>query len=753
MLAWMKKHKILLVVELLCIAILVPGCFAKEELILMNDECAGNTQSAIYNIALEPGVYQIRVAAEAQEDETITVDMGCWAETHKALRTNGVRLAKEQGETTFEAYVYDNITTAYIECTPDGSGFYALSIEIVKLNWGSRMLVFGAFVGCFLLNMLVWLREKILAGTISKEKQIAIWMMLLGVAIAYFPYATDYFTIVADGAFHLQRIEGLARTLGEAAQFPVRVQSYWLYDHGYAVSMFYGDTFLVIPALFRLIGFSIMASYKMFLFLVIVATTGVAYYSFKKCTGNVYAAAFGSFLYTVSPYFIYNIYNRQAVGEYLGMIFLPLIISGMFRLYTEDMNAPEYRRAKLPLIIGLSCLLQTHLLTCEMMVVFILLICICRFKKTFQKPLFVELLKTAFACLGLTCWFYLPLFLMMQKDKYLLNHLVEQSIQAKGTVLASIVQFYPNRGGAQTGMYNAEPLMIGIASTVMTALFLICYIKKLRSGEKRSRLDNITCFFALGVCVLVFMSTKYFPWDLLAKIPVIKFFVTSLQFPTRLLSPATAMCAMFAAFFFLWTQEEKGRLPKGCNGNIVQKGTIVFVVVLALGSAVYHVNDIAFSATPIRMYSVENMGTMHVVNGEYLLQESPIGELKYHRPVAEEGVTYSDYVQNGTNISMMVRNETEQERYLELPLLGYKGYQVSGNGAENVPYITEQRGAHGDLRIAIPAEYEGEIQVAYKGFVSFRIAEMVSLFTLIGFVVAAYYRRRKEKSHGKKCEE
>ena len=86
----------------------------------------------------------------------------------------------------------------------------------------------------------------------------------------------------ADGSFHLLRIEGLKETLLSGEQFPVRVQENWLYGHGYAVSSFYGDLPLLFPVLLRLIGFSLMDAYKLFVLAVLAGTAIIAYISFYR---------------------------------------------------------------------------------------------------------------------------------------------------------------------------------------------------------------------------------------------------------------------------------------------------------------------------------------------------------------------------------------------------------------------------------------------------------------------------------------
>lgn len=102
----------------------------------------------------------------------------------------------------------------------------------------------------------------------------------------------------------------------------------------------------------------------------------------------------------------------------------------------------------------------------------------------------------------------------------------------------------------------------------------------------------------------------------------------------------------------------------------------------------------------------------------------------YHDPAAEDPVQWYDYEKQGTNITITVENSSEQEHRLELPLQGYQGYRAVDAGGAEIE-IAEERGAHGDLTLRIPAEYEGTISVAYVGFPIFKTAEGITLFSVL----------------------
>ena len=146
---------------------------------------------------------------------------------------------------------------------------------------------------------------------------------------------------------------------------------------------------------------------------------------------------------------------------------------------------------------------------------------------------------------------------------------------------------------------------------------------------------------------MTILTTKYLPWGVIKKIPVLGAVFSSMQFPYRFMSVATLFGACFAAFFFLKTRYAGGRLIR-----------LAWMVMLALGigNTIYHVNDIARNMPPIYLYDAKNLGTTQLGNGEFLIEEvGPIAlDVDYHPPVSSANLQWSDYQKKGTNIWMQV---------------------------------------------------------------------------------------------------
>jgi hypothetical protein len=753
------KYRWLLFLECILTLFFLITCFLPEKLI---EQASGaymeltplDDRNGLYNVGntftLTPGVYQIRVKAHIPEDQFLSFEVCCESSTFNALLGNSVTMFSGQEYLDFEIYVLDKIDTAYIL-----SGFFngisseALEeVSVYHTNYGSSILCCVVVMISLILNFFLVFRQKILSGQINREKQIAFWVLLAAVTLAYFPNFTDYLYFAPDTAFHLERIEGLKDTLLTGGQFPVRIQSYWLSDHGYPISLFYGDLFLYFPAILRLLGFPLMIAYK-FLALLIVGTTAIiTFYSLERCFCNTYAALFGSLLYTLAPFRIYNAYNLDAVGQSLGMTFLPLVFCGLYLLYVRDPNAVDYNKAKWPLIFGLSGILNSHFLTTEMTLGIIFLFVLVFIRKTIRKKTMIELLKAAGICLALNAFFWVPFLVMLCSDQYALNYLITNQLQYLGVYFASIFQVFHNKGAAQTAMYQAEPLQLGVVILLIFICFLCCMCKRFFDKEKKQNpYDNIIITLCLSMLFLFYLSTRYFPWDFISTIPGIKYLATALQFPKRLLSPASALSVFFAASFVLWLKEE-------LEYSMFYKGLVLFLSIISVFSAAYYVNDIAFVSSPTRIYTAENMGTISLGSGEYLLDGTNWYEVsqiyKYHQPIADSGLVYSNYQKKGLNITMNIHNTTSDTLYMDVPLIRYRGYGLTSEPEQSVdsldkPYLMkDSRQADYDLSIAIPANWAGTIQIQYQGFLIFRIAELVSLLSILGCITYYIIVKRTE---------
>ncbi len=689
--------------------------------------------STVYRTAplsLPIGVYHVTISGTF-EDGTMVSELIDPSGAYGHLRTSATPLFAGENEALEEAYViYPVSATMELTCqsiSPDALD--SISVNQTPLLYRMLAVLWGIF--CLALDLGLILVHRIRSGMLPKYSAVVVLLLGLSVLIAFLPFGTDYYNFGADAGFHYGRIEGLRDSLING-NFPVRIQSYWLYDHGYAVSSFYCDLFLLFPVLLRLSGFSLMTAYKMFVLAVLILSAVIGYHSFRTMFQNTGAALCSSVLYLLAPYHLYNIYNRTAVGEYLAMAFFPMVLSGFVLLLREKTDKPAYRTYKYRLIVGMCGLLCSHILSTEIALLYLFIAALIHFRRTFRKQTIIELLKSIGISASLTAWFWIPLLTMYRNDTYFLQSEISREIQANGTQFAELFQFTPYAGSVQTGMYHAEPYHIGIVLLFFVGIAL--YYGAIHRHTPALR-------YAVLTILTLWMSSTLFPWDVLCRIPYLGTVCSSMQFATRLLAPACLFAATAAGYCVISHQQV---YQNSSPGSVTRHAMIWgYSALLLIGvlSAGFHMEDTAYNISPVKVYAAQNIGTMGIVRGEYLLAGSDYHQLSYLFPTPDPALILTDYEKHGTTITVTVSNSADFSRLLQLPLIGYYGYQVS-DGTDHAPVISKTRAENGDLLVEIPAGYEGTITVSYPESPPYLVGDFVSLGMLLALLLLSLIRKK-----------
>ncbi|MDE7273221.1 MAG: hypothetical protein K2N95_09185, partial [Lachnospiraceae bacterium] len=153
--------------------------------------------------------------------------------------------------------------------------------------------------------------------------------------ISCMPFMNDFLLKGHDIGFHLGRIEGLAISISNG-DFLGRINPVNVY--GTASGIMYPQFFIYIPAFLRLLGVSLINVYKLFVFIINLATFVISYIAFKNIfrLEEKYIAVLAAAFYVLGLYRLTTIYRRAAIGEILGMAFLPLLLWGMYELFAGD---------------------------------------------------------------------------------------------------------------------------------------------------------------------------------------------------------------------------------------------------------------------------------------------------------------------------------------------------------------------------------------------------------------------------------
>lgn len=618
-------------------------------------------------------------------------------------------------------------------------GCYLLVQEITITN---SPLALRNYVFCLLLYLLFFDIVAIAVLFRNYLGSLSLWQgeygqisrgLILLVLASSIPLMVGYLIGGHDFTFHLMRIEGIKAGLQSGA-FPVKIQPNWLNGHGYAVSVFYGDLLLYVPAILRIFGISIQSAYNFYVLMINTATVFVAYYCFARIS-TPKAGLIAAALYSLNIYRLTCIYTRSAVGEYSAMVFLPLILYGLWKVYMLPEDSREHRNSWGAITAGYMGLIVTHMISCEMAAFFTVLGCLLLWRKTFRFKNFKVLFTAVIAILLLNIWFLVPFLDYMISGVYNLNSPDAYAAYRLDDRTTYPAQLFMNEYAEteeahsfSSGAVEEMPQTIGVAFFLIVAIWFVIRFGKKNEESKAEKWEEGVCL-AFGILSL-FLTTYLMPYTSLARMfPFLEFPERSLQYPWRFLSMAGVFFCWFAAIFFKknWLKGEK---KQWIAGALL---LVSFWQGLSYMSGVLNENSATF------IYQEGNMTTMEISNGEYLPVGSKVEDyvpvLTYNMEALQ--VSAWNRVEDGINITLS--NLTQQEQEIEIPLLYYKGYHALSNGEE----LHIEPGTSSRITILIPAEFEGEIFVGFFEPWYWRVCEVISMFALLGILVWIYVDRKK----------
>lgn len=536
-----------------------------------------------------------------------------------------------------------------------------------------------------------------------------------------------------DVTFHLQRIEGIYRGL-LSGQFPVRIQPEWLYGHGYAVSVFYGDIFLYFPALLRMAGFTVEEACKCYLLAVNGATAAIAYHSFRKITGDGLSGMAGTILYLGCPYRLDCLFNIK-MGRSGAMMFYPLIVAGFYLLLTEDTDSEEYGGTWKYLTLGFTGLLMTHMLSGLMAAIYAALACLVFCRRVCRKKTLVEIAKAAGSFVLLNLWFLVPFLDYMTGEKLKINASIGAGVE-EGTDYYALMEDFAQEGKDLFHLLvDRDSLGYALLFVIVLFVILMLHRKKEDPLVKHGRWILACTLFSLWVCM------KSFPVARLAKASelICRYFLLT-QYQLRFMSVVVVFASCLGALLFA------GYL-RGRKEGWLMIGALLCVTVWQCDGyfQTATAEEIFLDAADLNFYEGSNERDFSVGNGEYL----PVGVDRSRftaEVVPQEGVTLGEVEREYLTYRVAAANPSAEEKKITLPILYYTGYRAS-DMQTNAELVTCM-GDNGCVTVKLPGNYDGRFEMKFHEAWYWRAAEMISLLSLIVYVICgkgAYFRWRLKK--------
>ena len=707
------------------------------------DYTAGQSEST--------GVYQITVNYETDTDKnTSTVS----AEDSSVL-AESVILPSKLTSITYNIWLLGSSDQFSVQNYFGGEGYLVIKdISIVRTSLFERLECLAAAVLFILFDLLLFgiLRE----GSLSKflyRCRMAIVLLVIA-TIATQPALDGRIPLGDDIGFHMTRIAGLARSFQEGI-VPCKLQTNWAYGYGYAVSLFYGDLFLSIPALLLLCGLPLGICYNIFLYLIHLSAALTSYLCCRKSHASRLISASCAAAYVLCPYVLIGCYYRSALGEAQAFVFWPLVLYGFRAILTEDTNSKDFRGASLYLMLGLTGMIESHMLSCVIFAQFLVLAVIVCFRRVFQKSRFLQLFKAAVWTLLVNAFFWVPMILSYHNLAITQPYRNAIRIQGYGLTLRDLMSW--SWGADCRGL--GELAFVDVTYTlgpVLSIVLFVCLLLMImdRAKWKKHVLQKSTAILWCFCLLSLFMTTQYFPWNALATL--LKNHATLLinvQFPWRYMEISAAfalflMCDTLMALEKLQTKPQKATLVRY---------SAVLLTILAVGTTLPQLQDM----TGQHFYDIGKFGRTDNSMSEYLynadtqetvedFMNAKIDPQTDYVPghfETGDGVTVTGYSFEKLTATVTCTNTSGQDSWAELPLLYYEQYQAveaDGSALACVP------GNKNVVRIEVPADYSGSITVTYVYPLSWKVSEWVSILSAVLLIGLAVIRKRRRTAENRK---
>ena len=691
-------------------------------------------------IVLDRGIYQVDVFYDTTTPATsslgghtlATSSENSWIESESVLltdRANHVdyRMYVQKNDvsvtlrTIIDDEVYDSITINKIAVTSlDGR---SLAVSVVKL-------IFLFLILDGVLFLLLY-RNHVFAK-LSSETALIILGLLTLFFLVELPMTMSYIPKGYDLRFHYYRIYSIASGLQEG-MFPVKLQPEWVNGYGYPTGVFYGDILLYFPAILYLIGFPLSFAYKSYVFAINLFTVLSSYYCFKTISHDKKIGFAGAAIYTMSLHRLVATYTRAALGAFSAMAFLPFVILGLWCIYQE--KEEKASKGWLYLAIGISGILETHILGTIMTCLFVLLFVLLSFKKTFQLQTLISLGKAVIATILLNLFFIVP-FLDLYLGTELRIQTEHRSIEQYSAFLSQLFTSVYNAVGDVRedliGMYHDMPMTLGPAALVL----LLCCIVYVFLYKDKKAVHLLFKPFALLLLAL-WLSTNLFPYKWLEEyVPALFYLFMKFEFAWRFQAIATALLPLL---FILFLSLLKTKLP--AQKVLAFGGVITLLFVWQGTSYLFQYSDSMIRFEHEADFRDLTVGAVY--NGQYFPDGFEETETIREITVSDPSTVEWNLLEAGKlKYRVSLNNHQNSEAYVEFPVILYKGYHaLCEDGELQATYGQNQR-----LRVIVPANFEGNISLSYSEPWYWRVAEILSLITLLVLTVYQVYRIKRKHS-------
>ena len=553
-----------------------------------------------------------------------------------------------------------------------------------------------------------------------KNKNLINILILIVIAIVIcLPMLSKHlYVYYDDGIQHIARSYGTFNAIKNDS-FLGNVIPSFSNNFGYSWNLFYGSVTTFGIMLFKIITGSYISGYKFFNFVCLILSGITMYFFVKKVSDNYNIALLSGVLYMIAPYHLTDLYVRNATGEFVSFVFIPIVFSGLYSIF-------KGKKGDWLLSIGSVGLLFTHNITCLYTAIFAFIYILINFKELKSKDVLKKIGINIIIILMISSCYLIPMLETKMSAKYrVYEDGVMYNLDEITNQRLSIKRLFVTR--AEDGfVFELGPYMI---------IMLAFSILTIRSIKKEYKKDYL--FFLICGLLTMFMATKLFPWRIIPK------FLRVIQFPWRLLE--------FTSFFFaIIAAINMGAVIK----NFSLKDSLIIILIATIyiialkGFVLYSTEKL----NPIenielgKITGMENECIPGMGKGEYLPKKAYDNRFyiatREDRIYATKGKAVIEKEEkNGTKLTARIKT-FEEETELELPYIYYPGYEITLDGMHVTYFETE----NGMIGIKLSPKENTVIEVKYSGRGAVSSPIMITLVGVAVLVLYAVFVKNEEKN-------
>ncbi len=181
------------------------------------------------------------------------------------------------------------------------------------------------------------MREKIKRVIANTDFIYYIFIVLVSCIITIPVLSKNIDVYYDDGIQHIARAFGTLESIKEQGINANVIQSF-SNGFGYSWNLFYGPLSTISIIIINFICGNMITAYKLLNFISLILSGFFMYKFMLSITKNSNTSLLASIIYITFPYRLTDWYSRNALGEVMSFMFVPLVFLGLYQLFNTTEN-------------------------------------------------------------------------------------------------------------------------------------------------------------------------------------------------------------------------------------------------------------------------------------------------------------------------------------------------------------------------------------------------------------------------------